>query len=566
MTERAPDWSDGDDAASLSSSATEGRRGGEASEPRSGRTIDRRGLLLGAGLVGLGAASVAVGRQDTAGGSISSPTATDRPARSGATPRALATPPSRASPAAIGGGPSSPAAPSPVASPRPTRGGSRGEGVPEGMALVTSPRLPLFGVGADDPARLLGGKIDDWRMVGSAVGMAVEPLALADVGAAGGRPVATFADYDGLVEELNARPGGVALVPVEEVDVRVNVLSVGGRDSLRDRADRTEPTIRIGVVGDIVPGRNVHNKMVEYGDFLRPFRKVAAHLSDYDLTFGNLEGNLSETLAPSSDPNSTSFVSSPALIDGLRLAGIDAVSLANNHSTYNNEGWGRQGLVDTIGALEDADLPFFGAGRTLSEARAPWTTEIAGRTIALMGVDGVTANREIEPGVRNGVVDFDAAASVDGPGTNPFVSQQVLADIADAAARADVVIPYFHMGQEYVAVPPEWVSQAARAAIDAGATAVVTLHPHVIQGMEIYAGKPIVYSPGNFVFDQMFSVEVRSGYVLDLTLRGERVVGLRCHGVEIEDFHQPRPMTAGEQANLMARFWASSDRLAARGR
>ncbi len=118
------------------------------------------------------------------------------------------------------------------------------------------------------------------------------------------------------------------------------------------------------------------------------------------------------------------------------------------------------------------------------------------------------------------------------------------------------------MGAEYVAIPPAWAVAGARAAIDAGATLVVTLHPHVIQGMEIYNGRPIVYSPGNFVFDQMFGVEVRSGFILDLTLRWDRVVGLRCHGVEIEEFHQPRPMTAGEQAALMDRFWASTDRLA----
>jgi poly-gamma-glutamate capsule biosynthesis protein CapA/YwtB (metallophosphatase superfamily) len=82
--------------------------------------------------------------------------------------------------------------------------------------------------------------------------------------------------------------------------------------------------------------------------------------------------------------------------------------------------------------------------------------------------------------------------------------------------------------------------------------------------MEIYAGKPIVYSPGNFILDQMWAAEVRSGYVLEIVLRGKAVIGLRFHGVEIEDFHQPRPMSAGEQATLMDRFWAATDRLAAR--
>ena len=129
---------------------------------------------------------------------------------------------------------------------------------------------------------------------------------------------------------------------------------------------------------------------------------------------------------------------------------------------------------------------------------------------------------------------------------------------------ADLVIPYFHFGAEYVAVPPLWSVQAAHMAIDAGAGMVVTNHPHVIQGMEIYANKPIVYSPGNFILDQMWAAEVRSGYALEIVVRGANIVGLRFHGVEIEDFHQPRLMTSGEQAALMDRFWAATDRLASR--
>jgi poly-gamma-glutamate synthesis protein (capsule biosynthesis protein) len=112
-------------------------------------------------------------------------------------------------------------------------------------------------------------------------------------------------------------------------------------------------------------------------------------------------------------------------------------------------------------------------------------------------------------------------------------------------------------------VPP-WAVQAAHAAIDAGAAMVLTNHPHLIQGMEIYAGKPIVYSLGNFILDQMWAAEVRSGYALEIILRGTTIAGLRFHGVEIEDFHQPRPMSSGEQAALMDRFWAATDRLAAR--
>jgi poly-gamma-glutamate synthesis protein (capsule biosynthesis protein) len=84
--------------------------------------------------------------------------------------------------------------------------------------------------------------------------------------------------------------------------------------------------------------------------------------------------------------------------------------------------------------------------------------------------------------------------------------------------------------------------------------------------METYAGRPIVYSVGNFIFDQMFSVETRQGLILEITLDGTTVVGIRFRGVEIEDFCRPRLMTGGEQATIMDRFWRNTDRLAARGR
>jgi poly-gamma-glutamate capsule biosynthesis protein CapA/YwtB (metallophosphatase superfamily) len=373
----------------------------------------------------------------------------------------------------------------------------------------------------------------------------------------------TFESYDDLAAALFTDPGAVALVPTERVDFRVQALSVGNSDPLDETLGGHSP-IRIGVVGDIVPGRNVHLHMLDYGDFTRPFQRVAPLLRSFDVTVANLEGNLSDTLPQPADPHSVTFVSSPAMLEGFALAGIDAVTLANNHSVWNDEGWGVQGLLDTIAALDTYGIPYFGAGSNLATARAPWVVSAGGTRIAFLGIDAVTANYEVEPGAATGVLDVDVGATADGAGTNPYLASQVTEDITAAAAVADVVIPYFHLGAEYIAVVPPWAVEAAHAAIDAGAAMVVTNHPHLIQGMQIYAGKPIVYSPGNFILDQMWAAEVRSGYALEIILRGTTIVGLRFHGVEIEDFHQPRPMSAGEQAALMDRFWAATDRMAAR--
>jgi poly-gamma-glutamate synthesis protein (capsule biosynthesis protein) len=488
------------------------------------------------------------------------PPVTAAPAIADATPTAVATLPV-ATPAVV-------ATPVPVASTpvaiavQPSPEVDLARGLPDGTVLVASPRLPLSAVGPEDVWRLLKGDISDWAAIGSPIHVPVRTFALADVSTRGGAAT-TLADYEALTEALRNDAGAVALVPADVVDFRVQALSVGGVDPLTSPVG-DQSAIRIGVVGDIVPGRNVHLHMQQYGDFTRPFLRVAPLLRSFDLTVANLEGNLSDTLPQPEDPHSVTFVSSPAMLEGFSLAGIDAVTLANNHTVWNSENWGVQGLLDTIAALDAHGLPYFGAGTDIARARQPWVVEVGNTSIAFLGIDGVTANHEVAPSPEAGVLDFDAAAGDDYPGTNPYLLSQLSADVASATELADVVIPYFHLGAEYVAVVPPWAVAAARAAIDAGAAMVVTNHPHVNQGMEIYAGKPIIYSPGNFILDQMWAAEVRSGYVLEIVLRNNAVIGLRFHGVEIEDFHQPRPMSAGEQAALMDRFWAATDRLAAR--
>jgi poly-gamma-glutamate synthesis protein (capsule biosynthesis protein) len=310
--------------------------------------------------------------------------------------------------------------------------------------------------------------------------------------------------------------------------------------------------------------------MQQYNDYTHPFHRVATILSSYDLTIANLEGNVSDNIDAPADPNTFSFISPTKMLDGFTMAGIDVVSLANNHSCWNDSGWGTSALTDTLDALDNYGINRIGAGRDLEGARFAYTTTVGGKTIALIGIDGVTANikqREPEATVNESWKGGDryAGATDDTPGTCPYDPDIFIPDIQALAADYDVVIPYFHFGIEYVEAPPAWAVEGARSAIDAGATLVVTNHPHVVQGMEFYNGAPIVYSVGNFIFDQMFSIQTREGLILELVMRGKKCVQLRTRGVRIEDFNQPRLMTGGEQAEIMDRFWASTDRLAARG-
>lgn len=432
--------------------------------------------------------------------------------------------------------------------------------LPKGMALVTSPRLPLWNVAASEWQGLIQGETKTWRDVGCPVGLPVSGLAIDGLVPAGLKPAKVVNNYDELVTGLNASVGAIAMIPVDQVDFRVSVLSVDGVNPLTSGG--TNGMATLGFVGDIVPGRNVAIHMRKFGDPTHPFHKVKEMLKRFDLTIANLEGDLSSNIPPpeEADPNTFDFIADPAMIDGFKLAGIDVVTMANNHTVWNDSGRGLAPFLDTVAALEAAAFDYFGAGSDLDRARQAFVTKVNGLSIAITGIDGVTANMEQQgdPGVLAGSV----AAGASNPGTNPFDTPTFLGDISALAGQHDIVIPYFHMGREYIGVLPGWALQAARSAIDAGAAMVVTNHPHVIQGMEIYKGKPIVYSPGNFIFDQMFSVDTRQGHILDLTFKGSKVVGLRTHGVEIVDFNQPRLMSPGEQAALMDRFWRATDVLA----
>lgn len=428
--------------------------------------------------------------------------------------------------------------------------------IPADVALVVSPRLPLWDITRDAAGRILDGSASTWADVGCPLPRSIRRVGLDGVDALGMPTENTVAGYEALVLALEANPGTVAVATIDQVDSRVTALRIDGQDPFAGIATEADPVFRVGIVGDMIPGRNVNLHIRGYGDYLFPWRRTAPLLSGFDFTFGNFECVISDAIPPpeDSDANALDFVVGNAATEGLTLAGFDAVSLANNHSVYNASGWGFRGLTDTIAALDNAGIPWYGAGMDLDGARAPHVATVGGKTIALIGIDGVTANVDY-PGVWAVPVNVGATASQ--PGTNPLVADQVLGDISALAAQYDIVIPFFHMGEQYRWALSDWAIELSRACVDAGATTVLTSHPHVTQGMEWYRDTPLFYGLGNFIYDQMFTVDTSQGHILELAFRGSEIVGFRMHGVQIEDFSQPRLLGPDEQAAFMDRIWRS---------
>ncbi len=432
--------------------------------------------------------------------------------------------------------------------------------LPSGYAMVTSLRLPLAGIGSGNLEGLINGAITDWAEVGCAVSIKPVPLAIDGIVPAGLTPETTVADFNELATQLDSTPGGFAVVPVDQIDFRVNTLKVDGADPLLASGTEADPIVRVGAVGDIIPGRNVAAHIREFGDYSAPLQRAKSVLAEFDFTFANFECFISETLEFPElvDANALDFLTRPDFVPTMVDAGIDAVSMANNHAVYSHSNWGLPAFNDTYGFLTNGGVPVFGAGADLEQARQPFVTEVNGMSIALLGVDGITGN-ETWPNALGVVAGAGSQATKDHGGTNPLNLDQVTSDIENLAGQHDIVIPFFHMSEQYFWIPQDWAVETARRSIDAGATCVISSHPHTIQGWEIYNGKPIFHGIGNFIYDQMFSVDTRQGYVLELTFRGKNVVGFRIHGHEIEDFTQPRFMSQGEMAAFMDRFWLSTD-------
>ena len=449
------------------------------------------------------------------------------------------------------------------------------------LALVTSPRVPISAVTAEQARGLVDGTVANWGQVGAPKPIAAFPITIAGGGTAAATK-ATVANLDEFVAMFASHPGAVGLMVPADVDFRVGVVPVGGVDLLKSPGASSDypfhrdllielsasvpatlvsalrtaastpqpvgagsPSVAVTVVGDVILGRTVHTIMKRLNDFAAPFRLVADELKTADLTIADLECTLSDTITPPTDPYTFSFMTYTAGVQGLQLAGIDAVSQANNHSMN----FGVRGMNDTLAALDKVGIRHFGIGPDLNTAREPLILEARGLRIAWLGFDGITGDTY--------------GATPTSPGTSPLAPENVAADVAAASKRADVVIPFIHWGVEYTLVPTHQQRAIARQAIDAGASMVIGSHPHWVQGIEVYQGRPILYSLANFVFDQDWSLETKQGLILHLFFSGSKLAGMRLVPVLIESFYRPRIVSGGDMVTILDRVWSSTDTMAA---
>lgn len=213
---------------------------------------------------------------------------------------------------------------------------------------------------------------------------------------------------------------------------------------------------------------------------------LLAHMNAADVMCLNNEFTYSLSGEPLADKLYT-FRANPERVSVLQEMGVDVVKLANNH-VYD---YGKQALLDTFDTLEGAGIAYVGAGRNLAQAMEPVYIELDGKIIAF-----VAASRAEK-------FKMTPQATEDSPGIlRCYDTELFLETIKKADANADFVLAYVHWGTEYSYELEDVQMTTGREYLDAGADVVIGAHSHCLQGMEFYDEKPIIYSLGNYWFNE----------------------------------------------------------------
>ena len=280
--------------------------------------------------------------------------------------------------------------------------------------------------------------------------------------------------------------------------------------------------VRIGLAGDVHGERQI-------GDLLRagenPLSEMAPLLSGLDVAAVNLETPAGRAGAPQS--KAYVFLAPPELLTALAAAGVDVVSLANNHALDHGAGT----LLDTIGRARAAGLAVVGAGANASEAYAPAYLDVRGRRVAFVGL-----SRVVPPG-------WAATANRAGV-ASAYDERAALGAVRTARANADAVVVLVHWGIELARCPGADLVRLADALHGAGAHVVAGHHPHVLQPIDARPTRVTAYSLGNFVWYHDRPPSDASG-VLEVGIDGPGVE-TRFHPARIGDDGRPRPAVGGE--------------------
>lgn len=255
-----------------------------------------------------------------------------------------------------------------------------------------------------------------------------------------------------------------------------------------------------------------------------PWKEVTEIFSSADISIVNLETCVSER-GKSEKREGYGFRTPPSMLEGFANAGIDMVNLANNHT----RDFGYDALLDTFEHLNSYGIDYFGAGKDIDEASGLVIKEVNGIKIGFAGCNYVYLAK-------------DCAADVDHAGVNMVYkmsdsrTKAFLDKVKEYDAMCDILIVFMHAGIEEVFDINTYQKDLSRALIDNGADIVVGAHPHTLQPIEFYNGKPIFYSIGNLIFWHIDDDIDGLTCIFDITVDKNGFKSLKLHPLFIKNY------------------------------
>lgn len=244
--------------------------------------------------------------------------------------------------------------------------------------------------------------------------------------------------------------------------------------------------IKIAIAGDFCP-RHRLVPLIKNKEYEKVLGEVKAFFNNFDLSIVNLEAPCVTGEGKAILKDGPSLKCTEEAVEALQYAGVDVVTLANNH--LND--YGAAGVLNTIKTCEHYNIGFVGAGANEQKASEIYYQVIKGKRLAIINC----CEHEF------------SIATNSTPGANHISSIKIYNQISEAKNKSDYIVVITHGGHEHYQLPSPRMKELFRFFIDAGADAVVNHHQHCISGYEIYKGKPIAYGIGNFCFDRANTVD-----------------------------------------------------------
>ena len=299
--------------------------------------------------------------------------------------------------------------------------------------------------------------------------------------------------------------------------------------------------VSIAVTGDVMFARNMPGVLSQDSS---PFSGVSDVISNVDLLLINFEN--AATTSGDALKGDVPLKCDPSYVPLAKANNLTVAALANNHA-YD---YGKTGMEDTIKNLKDAGITPMGAGNSEDEAHKAVVNDVNGRKITILNYMDSENFAEYSQDVM-------PYANGSNPGYSAYDSEDAKKQIGENN-DSDLIIAYMHYGNEYSNSPNENQIRISHELIDYGADVVIGSHPHVTQGIDMYNGKPIFYSLGNFIFDQS-NEATHTAYFVKLDLIGD-TCQCTVYPIYISNY-LPQHMSAEDGTSLLSNLSPHTDQL-----